>query len=209
MQKESPSFEDCEIFINLGFSGLVAYWKPQTMLNLLEFINENKPPPRQSANAADQNDKVDRDLDQRIHQHGKNEKLDDEVDEDEDESQPRQVIQRHKGCVDKRFFLLKVNINLAYLESVFIHPDNNSYPIFSIKVEETNVDYWKKCDHDQINLKVKNLQIFDNTSYPQTLDPVQRYTAESEVYKREILGLNTQLQDENMLNLTCYVFQYP
>jgi hypothetical protein len=47
VDKTSPDFRDCETFINLGFSGLVAYWKPQTMLNLLEFLNDNKPTPKQ------------------------------------------------------------------------------------------------------------------------------------------------------------------
>ena len=42
VDKDSPDFVDCETFVTLGFSGLVAYWKPQAMLNLLEFIKENK-----------------------------------------------------------------------------------------------------------------------------------------------------------------------
>ena len=57
-------------------------------------------------------------------------------------------VQRHKGCNEKVAFTLKVNVNLAYLKAVFIHPDNNTYPIFSIEVKKTMVDYWKKCDHD-------------------------------------------------------------
>ena len=73
--------------------------------------------------------------------------------------------------MDKPFFQVKVKITLAYLKAVFIHPDNNTNPIFSIIVQQTMVDYWKKCDHDEINLLVKNLQVFDNTSYPDTFDP--------------------------------------
>ena len=61
-------------------------------------------------------------------------------------------VQRHKGCLDRPHYLLKVQVKLAKLKSVFVHPDNNTYPIFSIKVKETVVDYWKKCDHDHINL---------------------------------------------------------
>ena len=79
--------------------------------------------------------------------------------------------QRHKGCMDRPHYLLKVHVKVAYLKSVFVHPDNNTYPIFSIVVKETGVDYWKKCDHDRIHLQVQNLQVFDNTHYPNTLDP--------------------------------------
>ena len=38
VDKDSPDFNNCETLIDLGFSGLVFYWKPQTMINLLEFI---------------------------------------------------------------------------------------------------------------------------------------------------------------------------
>ena len=43
VSKISPKFKDCETMIKLGFSGLEVYWKPQSILNLLEFINTNKP----------------------------------------------------------------------------------------------------------------------------------------------------------------------
>jgi len=39
IEKTSSKFRDCETLVNLGFSGLEAYWKPQMMVNLLEFIN--------------------------------------------------------------------------------------------------------------------------------------------------------------------------
>ena len=42
VEKTSPEFRDCETFINLGFSGLEAYWKPETMINFLEFFIKNK-----------------------------------------------------------------------------------------------------------------------------------------------------------------------
>ena len=44
VDKGSPDFKDCETTINLGFSGLEAYWKPQSIVNLLEFINKQDEP---------------------------------------------------------------------------------------------------------------------------------------------------------------------
>lgn len=76
---------------------------------------------------------------------------------------------------------MKVKVTLAYLKALFMHPDNNTYPIFSIIVQQTMVDYWKKCDHDEMKLLVKNLQVFDNTSYPDTFDPFVQYKAEEVV----------------------------
>ena len=57
-------------------------------------------------------------------------------------------------------------------------------------------------------MRVQNLQVFDNTRYPDTFDPQQQYGREQEVYEEEILGLNTkrELDQENMLVLTCYLF---
>ena len=38
----SPIYQDCETTIALGFSGLTAYWKPRTMINLVQFLNQNQ-----------------------------------------------------------------------------------------------------------------------------------------------------------------------
>ena len=42
IDKKSPKYVDCETIINLGFSGLTAYWKPKTMINLVQFINQEQ-----------------------------------------------------------------------------------------------------------------------------------------------------------------------
>ena len=39
IDKKSPKYVDCTTIISLGFSGLTAYWKPKTMINLVQFIN--------------------------------------------------------------------------------------------------------------------------------------------------------------------------
>ena len=120
--------------------------------------------------------------------------------------------QRHKGCMDKPFFLLKLKVKLAYLEAFAIHPDNNSYPLFSIRVGPTEVDFWSKCDHDQISLRVKNLQVFDNTNYFEgTLDPQVEYSKADQILSKRIVGLNTarEQQDEHMLTLNMYLYKFP
>ena len=42
VDKKSPKYTDCETIISLGFSGLTAYWKPKTMINLVQFINQEQ-----------------------------------------------------------------------------------------------------------------------------------------------------------------------
>lgn len=135
MDKDSPDFNNCETLIDLGFSGLVFYWKPQTMINLLEFIQQNAG----KAKAKQQSDgykQIDVDLKQQIYE---------EVDASTDaggqidntqwlQPEPVKPIKSNKSSKDKIAYAIKVNVKLAYLKAIFIHPENNTYPIFSIIV---------------------------------------------------------------------------
>jgi len=47
-------------------------------------------------------------------------------------------------------------------------------------VQDIGMSYKKRCDCDQINAKLKNLLVFDNTNYPQTLDPLVQYMPQDE-----------------------------
>ena len=101
-------------------------------------------------------------------------------------------------------------MRLAYLRAVFIHPLNNTYPIFSVVVKTTEVGYAKKIDCDRVNVNIQNLQVFDNTCYPDSLDPGETYGADVAVVDREILGVNTSaVTEERMLDLELFVFAYP
>ena len=116
IDKESDKYMGCETIISLGFSGLIAYWKPQTMINLLEFINENSPPPppkpkkkkRKSMEGSQVN------LGEEMKESEMESKLDDDtLDSSKIQRQPEHM--KHKGCLDKPEYTLKVNIKLAYL----------------------------------------------------------------------------------------------
>jgi hypothetical protein len=50
--------------------------------------------------------------------------------------------------------------------------------------------YEKKCDCDKIEIKIKNLQVLDNTSYPRTLDPRKIYQKNDPLLHSEIMGVN-------------------
>ena len=104
-------------------------------------------------------------------------------------------------------------MRLAYVKAFFIHPDNNSYPIASAVLKTTLLNFEQKSDYAKIDLKVENLQLFDCTSYPNTLNPKLEYMKEDQIIENEIAGLNPEaeevLSDGMMLTLTCYVFQFP
>ena len=67
-----------------------------------------------------------------------------------------------KTCIEKPETELKVELKLLYMCAVFIHPENHTYPIFSVKLEALSLGYDKKADHDDIACRIKNFQIYDN-----------------------------------------------
>lgn len=83
-----------------------------------------------------------------------------------------------------------MNLNLSFMRSVFIHPQNHSYPIFTLELQKLRMSYEKKCDCDNIEIKIKNLQVHDNTNYPNTLSPKQIYLKTDPVLQNEIMGVN-------------------
>jgi len=67
---------------------------------------------------------------------------------------------------------------------------NNTYPVFTLEVETIGVTYNKRCDCDQVNANLKNFLIFDNTKYPNTLDPFKLYSSADEAPSFELMGVN-------------------
>jgi hypothetical protein len=82
-----------------------------------------------------------------------------------------------KNCGEKPTIEVLIEVTLARMKSVFVHPQNNSYPIFTLEVQRISMDYRKRCDCDQINARLSNFLIYDNTNYPNTLDPFALYTS--------------------------------
>lgn len=62
-------------------------------------------------------------------------------------------------------------MKLDMLKTVMLHPHNSSYPIFTVELNKFGMGYVKKCDCDHVDLTIENLQVFDNTDFPNTLDP--------------------------------------
>lgn len=60
------------------------------------------------------------------------------------------------NCVEKPVTELKVDLNLSYMKAIFIHPENHTYPIFSVELNTLKLNYDKKCDHDEIKTQIKN-----------------------------------------------------
>jgi len=107
--------------------------------------------------------------------------------------------------------MLHVVVKLAFLNATFIHPFNTSYPMFTVGVKQTEVQYTKRIDCDEVKVKIGNLQVFDNTDYPRTKTPYIYYTSDDPVVSNEILGVNILNEDVNadMLSLEMFIFAHP
>lgn len=64
-------------------------------------------------------------------------------------------------------------------------------------------------DHDFFKGEMGNLQIFDNTNYPKTLDPLRTYTQNDEIVSQEILGLRNDQMAGSLLQFECLMYHDP
>lgn len=57
-------------------------------------------------------------------------------------------------------------------------------------------------DHDEISVKLGNMEIIDHTNYPKTLDPTKQYSQHDEIEERKILTRRgNSYQDDYMLDM--------
>lgn len=66
---------------------------------------------------------------------------------------------------------MSVKMSIEKIKLVCIHPQNDSLPVFTMKIDLCRMKYDSYLDHDTIDSTIANVRIFDNTNYPNTLDP--------------------------------------
>ena len=52
-----------------------------------------------------------------------------------------------------------------------IHPQNDTYPVFTLTLSSMKTDYRMCFCHDLVKLSISKLEIDDHTNYPKTVDP--------------------------------------
>ena len=75
-----------------------------------------------------------------------------------------------------------VKLRLEQLKLVCIHPQNDSYPVFTAKAESIEFDYSMFRDHDTYSGHLGRFKLLDNTRYPNTLSPKANYPKGSKNY---------------------------
>lgn len=77
-----------------------------------------------------------------------------------------------------------------------LHPNNYSYPIFSLVLTSKTVTYDSKFDHDEIEITMDGLELIDHTNYPKTFDSEKNYTVNDRLEKQEIMIGNMRAHEK-------------
>ena len=71
-----------------------------------------------------------------------------------------------------------MTVKLEAVHMVCLHPANNTYAMFTVVLSFLENAVMIGGGEKELILSVKNLQIFDNTQFPETLDPEVAYYVE-------------------------------
>lgn len=90
---------------------------------------------------------------------------------------------------------MSVKALIETLKIKCLHPNNYTYPIFSIVLSSKTVKYDSKFDHDEIEVTMDDLQLIDHTNYPNTLNTDKIYTVNDRLEKQDIMSGNMRAHD--------------
>lgn len=102
---------------------------------------------------------------------------------------------------------MSVKFTVQKIKFVCIHPQNNSFPIFTKKIDQLSVLYDSFQDHDKLTGKLGNFRVYDNTNYPRTLDPYKNYSQMENTPQNQIIGFKKPVGDAMEFDFT--LFHYP
>ena len=95
-----------------------------------------------------------------------------------------------QNCETDPQIVMNINISFQTLKLMCLHPQNDSYPIFSANLAAFSIDIDKFFDHDTYGITIKTLELVDHTEYPNTLDPENVYSPTSVLSSSKILTRN-------------------
>ena len=115
-------------------------------------------------------------------------------------------FQRRVTCEDDKTKTVVVKILLEKLKLVCIHPQNDSYPIFTAKADQIECEYAMFRDHDTYSGHLGNFKLQDNTRYPNTLSPRVNYPRGSKTHSQLVLGFTDPTKAALTFKITQFHF---
>lgn len=92
-----------------------------------------------------------------------------------------------QNCQTEPQILIKVEAEVQSLTLVAMHPQNDTYPIFSAQIDLFRFNFNMHFDHDVHEILMHSIAISDHTCYPKTLDPATRYSAADKMHSQDLL----------------------
>lgn len=77
--------------------------------------------------------------------------------------------------------MMSVKMHVEKIKFVCIHPQNDSFPVFTKKFDQLRIAYDSYQDHDSFEGQIGNFRVLDNTNYPRTLDPYKNYGSSDKI----------------------------
>ena len=104
---------------------------------------------------------------------------------------------------------MSVKLFVEKIKIVCIHPQNDSFPVFTKKFDKLRINYDSYQDHDTFVGQIGNFRVLDNTSYPRTLNPYHCYESSEKIPSHQILGFKVCDKDESVIKFQMTLFHYP
>jgi hypothetical protein len=113
------------------------------------------------------------------------------------------------NCQESTVIEVAVHLSMEEVSLVALHAQNDSYPVFSLQVEQWDLDYRELHDHDEFSIKLGAFRLFDTTNYPNTLDPKRSYGTTEQLLEQEVLSASDPVGERSMLELSLTSFHFP
>lgn len=113
------------------------------------------------------------------------------------------------NCQESTVVEVAVHLSVEEVSLVALHAQNDSYPVFSLQVEQWDMDYRELHDHDEFSIKLGAFRLCDTTNYPNTLDPRRSYGVAAQLHEQEVLSASDSVAKRSMLELSLTSFHFP
>lgn len=221
---KSPSYNDVEMELSIAFSSVQMNYHPIATNRLIRFLRVYRSPAEEmekftvtikqtlKIRLEERQKSLPATQDQKVKSASQIDSSGGEPQDIQPPSKPMESIisvdkfQRRVTCHDDRTKVVVVKVVLEQLKLVCIHPQNDSYPIFTAKASGIECDYEMHRDHDTYSGHLENFKILDNTRYPNTLSPLQTYPSGSKVHSQLLLGFTDPSKTALTFKITWFHF---
>ncbi|CDW90143.1 vacuolar protein sorting-associated protein vps13 [Stylonychia lemnae] len=196
-EKESPRYEDADMYVDLLFGQLEVNWHPKSINRIIRFFRYMKLP---EIVIQEEQEKL-----QHKQIYYGDSKNDNGISPGLRMNSDLKFMQ---NCQNIPNILMKVKAKLDLLKIVLIHPINQTYPIATISLGKFDINYHMCYDHDIYKGKFDEFKIYDHTNFPLTLDPRKNYL-QKEYPNHEILGIRVDSNQGPMLSFDFLMYHDP